>query len=1129
MNTKSFVRIIAATTLLLSTPLIDAVAVPAYPGIHEAVQPDGTLFEMRLRGDEFFKWHETDDGYTILQDQSDGYWKYATPATNKSGQVPLPNAIVGKSDPVSLGLKPGVVPDRTAVAMRMAERHAAKQPAAASTANLVSPPPVKIPVSGNTTIQNIVILAAFSDHWDDVNGRALASKGRLKSEYEALFNQQGYTEGQAVGSVRDYYNEVSYGGLEIDSIVTPWVKLPNTEAYYGENDASGWDMRPQQMVNDAIEAAATAGFNFAQGDSDGDGWVDCLTIIHSGHGEEWSGNPSSLIWSHQWNLTGTKTKNSINMYRYHTSPALRGDTSNSSIIRIGVICHEMGHFFGLPDLYDYSDTSLGIGSWGIMAFGSWNGGDGRSPAHFCAWSKFMLGLLQPTRMHSQIVTELPSASLYPVAHMYRDGLGDGEYFLVENRTKSGFDNSVNISPGILIYHIDDKSNNNDLGAWPHPVVKIEEANGDDSLGLKLVPAEAGDVWHSGNGLAGGFSDQTGNQHTNAMAYQAHFYNRADDPASYSYITLNGFSAPAETMTYSAETLRASVASQSVTQPNFTVSWPASANATAYELQEGVPVTLTSFIDGAEDEDFMFDNWNAGGSVQRSSAGRRTGAYSYVLQIYDNNRLYSSVQSMTLRNPFTISENSSITFHYQCQLTADSGYLKLQISKEGENTWKTLGTYRGDTVAWTTRTITYAAMNSAGMNAGDTCLIRFVANFEDSIGWPQFPAYGFAIDDIEINNVTVSSYGNWTTLDDAIDTTSYAIADKANGDYAYRVQAYANDAWQGVGGIGVTTVFVSERTVNFQTDGTSGATLSGSLSQTVYAGEDCTPVSVTVPDNYDFIGWMRDGNLYATANPVTVTNVNDDMILVATFALKTYTLTYGAGEHGTLTGTTTQTVAHGSDGEAVEAIPDAGYRFKIWSDASTDNPRVDANVTANLSVTATFERVLYTLELTKVGEGDVQLNTGVVKLPWTGDVPEGSNIFLKAIPKTGYEFKGWSGGYVSTLNPVNFTMDMAYAVTATFVKEGSTVEGEGEGEDEGEPANEGEKEGEPVVEGETEGEPANEGESEGEADNEGEEEPSDNAGCCKADDTQKSIRHILKDWLLLGIAAMTLFAMSSRKK
>ncbi len=45
--------------------------------------------------------------------------------------------------------------------------------------------------------------------------------------------------------------------------------------------------------------------------------------------------------------------------------------------------------------------------------------------------------------------------------------------------------------------------------------------------------------------------------------------------------------------------------------------------------------------------------------------------------------------------------------------------------------------------------------------------------------------------------------------------------------------------------------------------------------------------------------------------------------------------------------------HGGDAAAVTAIPDAGYHFVQWSDGSTDNPRTDTNVTANLSVTASF--------------------------------------------------------------------------------------------------------------------------------------------------------------------------------
>ena len=69
---------------------------------------------------------------------------------------------------------------------------------------------------------------------------------------------------------------------------------------------------------------------------------------------------------------------------------------------------------------------------------------------------------------------------------------------------------------------------------------------------------------------------------------------------------------------------------------------------------------------------------------------------------------------------------------------------------------------------------------------------------------------------------------------------------------------------------------------------------------------------------------------------------------------TYSLTYTAGANGTLTGTASQTINEGADGTAVTAVPNAGYRFLDWSDASTANPRTDTNITADLSVTANFE-------------------------------------------------------------------------------------------------------------------------------------------------------------------------------
>jgi uncharacterized repeat protein (TIGR02543 family) len=71
------------------------------------------------------------------------------------------------------------------------------------------------------------------------------------------------------------------------------------------------------------------------------------------------------------------------------------------------------------------------------------------------------------------------------------------------------------------------------------------------------------------------------------------------------------------------------------------------------------------------------------------------------------------------------------------------------------------------------------------------------------------------------------------------------------------------------------------------------------------------------------------------------------------ALPTYTVTYKAGDNGSLTGTKVQTVSKGGSTTQVTAVPDTGYYFGGWSDGKSTNPRKDTNVTGDITVTATF--------------------------------------------------------------------------------------------------------------------------------------------------------------------------------
>lgn len=92
-----------------------------------------------------------------------------------------------------------------------------------------------------------------------------------------------------------------------------------------------------------------------------------------------------------------------------------------------------------------------------------------------------------------------------------------------------------------------------------------------------------------------------------------------------------------------------------------------------------------------------------------------------------------------------------------------------------------------------------------------------------------------------------------------------------------------------------------------------------------------------------------GNTYTTAG------ITADCQVTATFVPSNtmYNLNYAAGFGGALQGTASQQVISGGSGTPVTAVPNPGRYFVQWSDGSTDNPRQDKNVIANVDVTAQF--------------------------------------------------------------------------------------------------------------------------------------------------------------------------------
>jgi immune inhibitor A len=329
----------------------------------------------------------------------------------------------------------------------------------------------KKPLRG--TVRVAVVLAEFSDR---------RFGGGIDAEhYEKLFFSKGALPH---GSVREYFSEVSGGAVDITGAVAGPLMLPRTLSAYahGESGTSRAEPNARTMALDAAKAAS-AGLKFRPYDNNRDGYVDAFIVIHAGRGAEETGNDGD-IWSHKWVLPGNGfAADGVRIYAYVTVPE---DS------RIGVCCHELGHLiFGFPDLYDPDYSSEGAGNWCLMAGGSWLG-DGEIPAHPSAWCKAGQGWVAvktPKAGAPVRIGEVKEGRA--VQRLWKDGIKGSEYYLVENRQKTGFDARLP-GDGLLVWHVDESVDDNTNEV--HYKVALEQADGARHLEKGDNRGDAGDPY-----------------------------------------------------------------------------------------------------------------------------------------------------------------------------------------------------------------------------------------------------------------------------------------------------------------------------------------------------------------------------------------------------------------------------------------------------------------------------------------------------------------------------------------------------------------------------------------------------------------------------------------------------------
>jgi len=400
-------------------------AVPAYPYPVVFTQPNGEQVTLIMQGDEFVRFAQTLDGYTLLYND-EGYFCYAQ--KNIYGDI---EPSVFYAEDIS---KRSVEVKEFLTMLPKELRYNETQ------------------ISVYQQIRNIVENESRGNKGNTTGVRKLLTilmqypdKPFLKTQedFHNLFNQIKYTEYGANGSVKDFFLESSYNKLDVQTTVVGPFTAKNKHAYYGDFDQA------RELATEAVYAAADFGVDFSEFAYNGE--VPSFYMIFAGCGQE-AGAGTSSIWSHAWSINPTYF-NGVRVSSYACSPEHR-NSGGKEITRIGVICHEFGHSLGAPDYYD-TDYGTGgqyegTGTWDLQASGSWND-NGRTPAPPNPRSKvYTYGWATIIELNEPQTITIPSARIYDNAYFRINTQTPGEYFILENKTTGGYDDYI---PGtnMLIY------------------------------------------------------------------------------------------------------------------------------------------------------------------------------------------------------------------------------------------------------------------------------------------------------------------------------------------------------------------------------------------------------------------------------------------------------------------------------------------------------------------------------------------------------------------------------------------------------------------------------------------------------------------------------------------------------
>lgn len=443
---------------------------PLNPSPYKVKQPNGTEIVLRNFGDEWYSYIQTIDGYTVgISYNGSFYYCKKGPSGNLTLSDILVNPEIKRGSREKRYLKKtgkNLQPDQHIID-QLCDRNPYNLKNISNQQSLISSLQQK---SGGPKVINLCVLLV---EFDEV--------GHLipKANFERFFN------GETPTTVKSYYQDASYGDIEIQADIYDWYR-DNTPLQNRD-----YNKPVEQMLNNAI-LGLDGQIDFSKYDNNNDGKLDAIIMVYAGELQK-TNNESRYDFGAYAGSLGNNYKLTVDGVEIDRMCCTSELKANGEQQAVGVAIHELGHLlFNLPDIYDTAYNTNGVGNFCTMGT-LWLDG-GWTPPMLGAFSKVTAGFVDPV-----IIPELTD-SVYsiPMAYFNDDAIfkiimpdNPTEYFLVENRQKVLNDRYLP-GDGMLIWHIDIKMSGNNSINSDHPRVTLEQADGYNHLLRKINQGDSGD-------------------------------------------------------------------------------------------------------------------------------------------------------------------------------------------------------------------------------------------------------------------------------------------------------------------------------------------------------------------------------------------------------------------------------------------------------------------------------------------------------------------------------------------------------------------------------------------------------------------------------------------------------------